>query len=205
MKLKIWIVSTCIPEPGEGPCMPNVFPAEAAAEGYADKMMRGEWESAKPVEGPDGVPEPYPGDWRKAQERLVTYCGPTWGKWEITSHEIEVQHDAGIMLEALRAIVKTADDLNGGKEPDAEDYDDTESASSKGVDVGWWEAATVARIAIVAAARLTTPDVCQRFVDRVGSLTLTEEFADPENIELSGEADALQALIREAREIRQSL
>ncbi len=44
----------------------------------------------------------------------------------------------------LNSLVERAPD----EEPDLEDYDDTESASSKGVDVGLWESAQVAKQAL---------------------------------------------------------
>jgi hypothetical protein len=42
MKVRVWVVSTTIPERGEGPCIPSVFGSEAEAEAYADKMLRDE-------------------------------------------------------------------------------------------------------------------------------------------------------------------
>jgi hypothetical protein len=70
MKVKVWVLNTCIPEPGEGPCMPTVCGSEQAAEAAADKELRDEWD-ADPPEDDDGEPLPYPGDWRIAQEKLV--------------------------------------------------------------------------------------------------------------------------------------
>lgn len=87
-KVRLWIVSTCIPERGEDPCLPNVFASEAEAEAYADEMLRAEWDSAGIDESEDEL-LPYPGDWRAAQERLVKFHDDgSWGKWAITSHEI---------------------------------------------------------------------------------------------------------------------
>ena len=47
--MKIWIVSTCIPEPGEKPCIPSPFATEAEAEAYADARMREEWEVSERI------------------------------------------------------------------------------------------------------------------------------------------------------------
>lgn len=102
--MKIWIVSTCIPEPGEGPCIPSPFATEAEAEAYADKMMREEWETADPHDDAD-EPEPYPGDWREAQRRLVEWNGPEWGTWEITVHDLP-----GIALNTVYGIASDGSD-----------------------------------------------------------------------------------------------
>lgn len=48
------------------------------------------------------------------------------------------------MQVALIEIVNMAPE----EEPDVEDYDDTESASSRGIEVGHWEAAEIARKAL---------------------------------------------------------
>lgn len=88
--MKIWIVSTCIPEPGEKPCIPSPFATEAEAEAYADARMREEWEVSEPHDDAD-EPELYPGDWRAAQRRLVEWNGPEWGTWEITVHDLPAQ------------------------------------------------------------------------------------------------------------------
>jgi hypothetical protein len=49
------------------------------------------------------------------------------------------------LITALRKVIKTADDITGGEEPDGEDYDDTESAQSRGIEVGWYEAGQALR------------------------------------------------------------
>jgi hypothetical protein len=54
--------------------------------------------------------------------------------------------ELSIAIAALELVVKNAPD----DEPDAEDYDDTESAANRGTEVGWWEAAAVARKALAA-------------------------------------------------------
>jgi hypothetical protein len=93
MKVKVWVLSTCIPEPGEGPCMPTVCGTEQAAEAEADKELRDEWDT-HPPEDDDGEPLPYPGDWRIAQEKLVEWLGPSWGTYEITGHEVQLPPEA---------------------------------------------------------------------------------------------------------------
>jgi hypothetical protein len=49
------------------------------------------------------------------------------------------------LITALRKVIKTADEITGGEEPDGEDYDDTESAQSRGIEVGWYEAGQALR------------------------------------------------------------
>lgn len=98
MKIKVWIVTTCIP--GEtSPCWPDAFGTEAEAERCADEQIRREWEINGP-EDDDGERAPYPGDWRAAQETIISsriedHGGERWGEWQITSHEIEVVGAAG--------------------------------------------------------------------------------------------------------------
>jgi hypothetical protein len=89
-RTKIWVVTTCIPEPGAEPCMPDLFTSEASAEQHADTMLRAEWASHTPYDD-DGKPEAYPDNWREAQDRIAKWVGPEWGKWEITEHTLE--HD----------------------------------------------------------------------------------------------------------------
>jgi hypothetical protein len=91
MKISVWVVSTTIPERGEGPCLPSVFGSEADAEAYADKMLRGEWSAAAIADDDTDDSMPYPGDWREAQDRLIKFYGVgSWGTWEITAHEVDV-------------------------------------------------------------------------------------------------------------------
>lgn len=92
--MKIWIVNTCCPNEAE-PCIPTPFATEAEANAYADEMMRAEWNAAVEwnggkVEDEDGEEVGYPDDWREAQEILAARNGPEWGRWEITSHEIDL-------------------------------------------------------------------------------------------------------------------
>lgn len=102
MKIKIWVVSTCVPNETE-PCLPSVHATEAEAEAYADKMLRAEWEANGPEDPDTGERKPYPGNWREAQTGIVEFTGAlrtfgkvgdetddAWGQWEITSHQIEI-------------------------------------------------------------------------------------------------------------------
>lgn len=85
MKVKIWVVSTCVP--GEtDPCQPSVFGTAAEADTYLDTMLRAEWDTNQPHDD-DGEPMPYPGDVQAQETLAVLDC---WGKWEITEHDVEV-------------------------------------------------------------------------------------------------------------------
>jgi hypothetical protein len=84
MKISVWVVSTTIPERGEGPCLPSVFGSEANAEAYADKMLRGEWRAAAIADDDADDSMPYPGDFqsvpllrshsRRERHRCVAPC-----------------------------------------------------------------------------------------------------------------------------------
>ena len=75
MKVRVWVVSTTIPERGEGPCMPAVFGSDVEAEAYADTMLRDEWNAAAIADGEADEAMPYPGAWREAQDRLIKFYG----------------------------------------------------------------------------------------------------------------------------------
>lgn len=120
MKITVYVVNTCIPERGAEPCMPMVFSTEAGANAYADAMMRGEWANAG-TETDDGQSEPYPGDWRKAQERLAqNFDDGSWGTWEITTHHLDLpsapqsgDHDAMLAIqEQIDGVEWTPDTLD---------------------------------------------------------------------------------------------
>lgn len=112
MKIKIWIVTTCIPERGEGPCLPSPFGTEAEAEAYLESAMMEEWESAGIDEGEDVLP--YPGDWRSAQERLKQFHSDgSWGTWQLTPHTIDIVDEMlvvtikGGMVQSVSGILRT--------------------------------------------------------------------------------------------------
>lgn len=93
MKIKVWVVSTCVPGETE-PCIPSVFVTETAADAYLNQMMADEWEANGP-ENDDGSNKPCPADWREAmriihEEKNLGTVDEKWGQWEITSHEIEI-------------------------------------------------------------------------------------------------------------------
>lgn len=91
MRLKVYTFQTTIPEPGETrPQIPNVFTDQARAEAYADKVLREEWESAKPHDVNDQR-IPYPKDWRMANQVLADLDEDgVWGEYDMTEHWIEV-------------------------------------------------------------------------------------------------------------------
>lgn len=84
--MRIWVLSTCIPDENE-PCLPSVFATEVEAEAEFTRIMRGEWDSFTDWNGDDG-PTKWPGDPRLAQD-IMAKASPTWGRWEITEHNIE--------------------------------------------------------------------------------------------------------------------
>ena len=91
MKVRVWVVSTTIPERGEGPCMPAVFGSDVEAEAYADTMLRDEWNVAAIEADEANEATPYPGDWRVAQDWLIKFYGDgSWGTWQITPHDVEL-------------------------------------------------------------------------------------------------------------------
>ena len=89
MKVKVWVLSTCIPEDPQ-PCWPEVFGSFAEAQAAFKEAMTSEWESNGPRDEETGALEPMPADMDQAHDRLSEYCGDEWGRWEITTHEIEV-------------------------------------------------------------------------------------------------------------------
>jgi hypothetical protein len=91
MRVKIWVVCTTIPERGEGPCLPALFGTAIEAEAYAETSLRDEWDASGMTDEETGVPAAYPGDWRSAQDRLMQFYGDgSWGTWEISAHEVEI-------------------------------------------------------------------------------------------------------------------
>lgn len=116
MKITVWVVSTCIPGEPE-PSLPAVFGTDAAAEAYADEMMRGEWDSNGPRDEETDELLPYPGDWWEAQDQIVAYQTEVgsdeddiWGRWEITSHQVEIGSTSFAALEdAVRELDEAAD------------------------------------------------------------------------------------------------
>jgi hypothetical protein len=88
--MKIWVLSTCIPDENE-PCMPQVFISEEAAEAGFAEAMRGEWQVYG--EWNDTGVEPFPDDPHVAHDIMAKT--PEWGRWEITHHNIETPAPTG--------------------------------------------------------------------------------------------------------------
>jgi hypothetical protein len=107
MKMTVWVLATCIPGEPE-PCQPNVYGSRAAAEAGFDEMMRAEWDSNTP-ENDVMEPLPYPtldeegriGDPDAAQDALKEWLGNEWGRWQLTSHQIEMPVDDDKIREAI--------------------------------------------------------------------------------------------------------
>jgi hypothetical protein len=85
MKARVWVLCTVLSDEN-APAMPAVFANEAAARAQYDEAMRAEWGSCMD-RNDDG---PYPGDPDAAQDRMRQARGAEWGRWELTSHDIEV-------------------------------------------------------------------------------------------------------------------
>ncbi|WP_024516986.1 hypothetical protein [Bradyrhizobium sp. Tv2a-2] len=86
--MKIWVLSTCVPDDPE-PCWPRVFTSVEEADNAFEQVMRGEWERAEPNDE-DGNKRDFPDDPFDAHEELKDILGSSWGQWEITEHEVKV-------------------------------------------------------------------------------------------------------------------
>lgn len=90
-EIDVFVVSTCIPDRGEKPCMPDVFRTEAEAIAFLEKMLSNEWDSHGPENEETGDKLPYPGNWEEAQEQILAeFTDGSWGQWQWTSHKIGV-------------------------------------------------------------------------------------------------------------------
>jgi hypothetical protein len=85
MKAKIWVLCTVLTDEN-APAMPAVFADEAEAQAAYDTALHAEWDSCM-ERSDDG---PYPGDPDAAQDRIRQAHGAEWGRWELTSHDIEI-------------------------------------------------------------------------------------------------------------------
>jgi hypothetical protein len=85
MKATIWVLCTVLTDEN-APAMPAVFANEAEAWAAYDKALSAEWDSCMD-RSDDG---PYPGDPDAAQDRIRLTHGAEWGRWELTSHAIEI-------------------------------------------------------------------------------------------------------------------
>lgn len=97
MKVKIWVLSTCVPDENE-PCWPQVYASEEAAQKGFREAMESEWRSNGPEDEETGERLPFPDDPDEAHERIAELQDAEWGRWELTSHEIEI---AGADLQKL--------------------------------------------------------------------------------------------------------
>ena len=89
MKAKIWALCTVLTDEN-APAMPAVFADEAEARAAYDKALRAEWDSLMDRSA-DG---PYPGDPDDAQDQIRQAHGAEWGRWELTSHDIDIETSA---------------------------------------------------------------------------------------------------------------
>ncbi len=112
MKIMVWVINTCVPS-GTDPVFPKVCGSEAEAEAYTDEMLRNEWATNGPEYPETGERLPYPGEWRAAQDAIVAHedsiaddIDDKWGRWEITSHEVELG-DLAVVCEGgmIQAVV----------------------------------------------------------------------------------------------------
>lgn len=110
IKTSIWILCAAIPERGEPPGFPNVFTSEDEAESFAEGRLQEEWEGYAPTDD-DGELLPYPGDWRKANDALVEINGDgSWGQWEMTSHEINIEVEPHPAIVAMQNMTTPAEE-----------------------------------------------------------------------------------------------
>jgi hypothetical protein len=88
MKTTVYVVSTCIPERGESPCLPEVFASYEEAETQITDRLRDEWKHNPPYDE-FGDPLPFPSGWKSANVALKADCGDgSWGEWQITKHDV---------------------------------------------------------------------------------------------------------------------
>lgn len=86
----VFVVTTCIPDKGETPCLPSAFGTEAEALAYLEEMLTEEWEHHGPYDEA-GARLPYPGNWQAAQDGILTEISDgSWGQWRLTSHPINI-------------------------------------------------------------------------------------------------------------------
>lgn len=115
MKITVWVLSTCIPERGEKPCLPQVFGSLTDAEAAADAALREEWTIHGLFDEETGDLLPYPGNWREAHNAIAESIGDgSWGEWELTSHSLDLGNLA-VTLEGgmIQCIVTDGDVLKG--------------------------------------------------------------------------------------------
>lgn len=93
-EIRVFVVTTCIPERGEGPCLPDVFGTEAEAIAHLEYMLRAEWEQYGGYDEETGERLPYPGNWQDAQEQILAgFTDGSWGQWQLTSHIVTIPQE----------------------------------------------------------------------------------------------------------------
>lgn len=88
MKIKIWVLSTTIPDDGE-PCHPELFCSEEAALAGFKERMDEEWKTQAP-EDDAANPLPMPDDPYEAHDAIAKWAGPEWGEYKLTVHDVEI-------------------------------------------------------------------------------------------------------------------
>jgi len=129
VKIKVWVLSTCVPTEAR-PCFPEVFATEFEALIAFDERMREEWRIQAPISD-EGDLLDYPDSPEEAVEIIAKDAGPEWGRWELTSHEIDVTFSRVAAKEEARTALIGAftlaartgllDDLNEAAGKDAVD------------------------------------------------------------------------------------
>jgi hypothetical protein len=131
MKIHIFVVTTCIPERGEKPCLPSVFGTEAKAIEYLEEMLQEEWRSHAEWNEEGTELLPYPGNWQEANDALAKfYSDGSWGQWQLTSHEVDLGNLAIVLDGGLVECAVADGPLVGGDivviDYDTEGADDDE-------------------------------------------------------------------------------
>lgn len=95
-----------------------------------------------------------PGPWTASETNEDVWAIESGDEERIAEVYSAFPDDARLIAAApdlLAALKRIAENGNFDHEPEAEDYDDTESAYGNGMDVANWEAAQIARAAIAKA------------------------------------------------------
>lgn len=91
--ITVFVVTTCIPERGESPCIPDVFGTEKEAISHLEYMLRAEWEQHGEYDEDTGERLPYPGNWEDAQEKILAgFTDGSWGSWQLSSHVVVIDN-----------------------------------------------------------------------------------------------------------------
>ena len=104
-QITVWVLSSCVPDSSD-PVFPSVYGSEAAARAEYDQIMRSEWGAQQPEDEETGEPLPYPDDPDEAHRVLVEKNPSEWGRWELTSHQVDVD---GVGYQLLRDLIQLAE------------------------------------------------------------------------------------------------